>query len=175
MDLNEVRQSINIIDYNMKGLYNDRMDCSALVAQVKLDTKDQVYKPLREKEICERYADDKGYLSFIKKVMQISRKSQYNIFLKNENLDKGFVKFVNENPVFSQGGSLELKLYSDSSETKGLGVKDILSIISDTALEIGELKVRDGEVRVTLKVENDDASKWEAMVLSYMLYMETLK
>ena len=64
MSLTEVRKEINRIDDSMKSLFDERMLCSNEVAKVKIQTKDKVFKPLREKEICERFSDDEEYLSF---------------------------------------------------------------------------------------------------------------
>lgn len=58
---------------------------------------------------------------------------------------------------------------------KGLSLNEILQIISDTCLAIEELHVSQNKVNVTFKVESDEASRREALVLSYMLYMETIK
>ncbi len=174
MELNEVRQLINNIDEDMNKLFYKRMQCSSSVAEVKLANNDEIFKPLREKEICERYADDKNYLTFIKKVMQISRKHQYGMFIEKENIDEEFERFVADNKAFLEGGSLLFELKYDSRGEEGLGVHDILSIIADTSLEIESLFVTGEQVKVTFKVEDNKNSKYEAMVLGYMLYMETM-
>lgn len=173
MSLSEVRGRINSVDDNMKQLFDERMECSNQVAEVKIAEGDKVFKPLREKEIAERFAEDKEYLTFIKKVMQISRRRQYGIFLdrvasvseelsdvKAEILEKGF---------------LELKLKADGTSTDGLNVNDILSVISDTSLIIKKLSVDEvGMVHTILQVENNESCIREAMVLAYMLGEETL-
>lgn len=173
MSLSKVRCKINSVDDNMKQLFDERMECSNQVAKVKIAEDDKVFKPLREKEIAERFADDKEYLTFIKKVMQISRRRQYGIFLdrvasvseelrdvKADILDKGF---------------LELKLKADDMSTDGLNVNDVLSVIADTSLHIKKLNVDEsGMVHVVLDVEDNESCIREAMVLAYMLGEETL-
>ena len=77
--------------------------------------------------------------------------------------------------VFQDGGRLSLSLFADRMSDKGLGLNEILQIISDTNLVIEELHVSEYKVNVTFKVESDEASRREALVLSYMLYMETIK
>ncbi|MBE5954039.1 MAG: hypothetical protein E7257_07785 [Lachnospiraceae bacterium] len=173
MSLSKVRCKINSVDDNMKQLFDERMECSNQVAKVKIAEDDKVFKPLREKEIAERFADDKEYLTFIKKVMQISRRRQYGIFLdrvasvseelrdvKADILDKGF---------------LELKLKADDMSTDGLNVNDVLSVIADTSLHIKKLNVDEsGMVHAVLDVEDNERCIREAMVLAYMLGEETL-
>ena len=173
MSLSTVRCKINSVDDNMKQLFDDRMECANQVAEVKIAEEDKVFKPLREKEIAERFADDKEYLTFIKKVMQISRRRQYGIFLdrvasvseelravKADILDKGF---------------LELKLKTDDMSTDGLNVNDVLSVIADSSLHIKKLNVDEsGMVHVVLDVEDNESCIREAMVLAYMLGEETL-
>ncbi len=171
MDLGQVRLKINSVDDDMKRLFDERMKCSNQVADIKIAEGDKVFKPLREKEIAERFAGDKEYLSFVKKVMQISRKRQYNIFIDNvdaisEELSELEATIINQ-------GTLELELKSDETSTVGLNVNDILSVISDSNLTINKISLEEGLVKVQLKVDNEDKIR-EALVLAYMLREETL-
>lgn len=176
MNLDEVRVKINVIDGSMKELFDARMECSFDVAKVKMETSDEVFKPDREKAICEKFADDKSYQTFVKKIMQISRKYQYGIFADNDILkDKFTAKLTDDNKkVLTDGGELVLKLSSDETFSKGLPVKDIISFIADTKLDIISLSCKDGNVDVVLDVPADEISRKEALLLTYMLYMETL-
>ena len=176
MSLSEVRGKINVVDDKMKQLFDERMDCSNQVADVKMAENDKVFKPLREKEISERFADNEEYLLFIKKVMQISRKRQYKIFKDNNINNQMFLSHMGGmSEVFEKGGTLELKLQADKSSVEGLNAKDILSIIADTSLEIQTLTVDEkGVVYVFLQVDDNDRAKNEAYVLAYMLYEETI-
>lgn len=176
MNLSEVRGKINVVDDKMKKLFDERMDCSNQVAAVKMAENDKVFKPLREKEISERFADNEEYLLFIKKVMQISRKRQYKIFKDNNINNQMFLSHMGAmSEVFEKGGILELKLQADKSSVEGLNAKDILSIIADTSLEIQTLTVDEkGVVYVFLQVDDNDRAKSEAYVLAYMLYEETI-
>lgn len=175
MNLNEVRKSINTIDADMKELFDKRFICSKKVAEVKISTEDEVFKPEREKEICERYSDDNSrwYLPFVKKVMQISRKYQYEIFF--DKVDSVSEELLAVKASILERGMLELKLRSDRTKEKGLALNDILSIIADASLDIRKLTVsEDGCVDVLLDVDNQDKSIREALVLAYMMQKETI-
>lgn len=175
MGLGEVRKEINRIDDSMKLLFNERMNCSNQVAEVKISENDSVFKPLREKEICERFADDEEYLTFIKKVMQISRKRQYGIFLERKVDMMMSNKLMAVKDLVLERGVLELKLMADKTSTKGLNVKDIISIVADTSLEINSLNVDDeGQVHMVLQVNRSEKSVKEAWTLACMLYEETI-
>lgn len=177
MDLGNIRNEINRIDDEIRELFKKRLDCSDQVARVKLETGDLVYKPEREREIAKRLSNDKKYLSINKRIIQISRKYQYEKFAENKKLDEGFMDSFDaaSKKVFQDGGRLSLSLFADRMSDKGLGLNEILQIISDTWLTIEELHVSGNKVHVTFKVESDEDSRREALVLSYMLYMETIK
>lgn len=173
MDLNDVRNSINSIDADMKKLFDKRFQCTNQVAEIKINEQDKVFKPLREKEISERYADDEEYVSFIKKVMQISRKRQYGIFLDEVPSVSDSLSLVREKILEKR--ELELCLQSDKTKESGLNANDILSVISDTSLAIKTLSVDDtGVVKATLLIDGSDKSIREALILAYMLDEETL-
>lgn len=176
MDLNKVRKDINEIDDKMKALYGQRLECSTRVAAVKMNTGDVVFKPDREKEMCDRLADDPGYLCFIRNIIQISRKHQYQMFIDYDKCDKAFLDTINDSDkkVFDEGGTLSLKLKADSGSVKGLCVKDILAIVANSSLELEELEADSENVLIRLNVKDEEIEKKEAYVLSYMLYMETL-
>ena len=177
MDLGNIRNEINRIVEEIRELFKKRLDCSDQVARVKLETGDLVYKPEREREIAKRLSNDKKYLSINKRIIQISRKYQYEKFAENKKLDEGFMDSFDaaSKKVFQDGGRLSLSLFADKMSDKGLGLNEILQIISDTWLTIEELHVSGNKVHVTFKVESDEDSRREALVLSYMLYMETIK
>lgn len=177
MDLNSVRNEINLIDSDMKELFNRRLECSEKVAEIKLDTGGRVYVPEREREIARKYADDKKYLSLNKKIVQLSRKHQYEIFAENKKFDENFMDSFDaaSKKVFQEGGRLSLILFADKMSDKGLSLNEILEIIADTTLYIEEMQVLENKVRVTFKVDSDERSRREAIVLAYMLYMETIK
>ena len=74
MSLEDIRKEINEIDDKMRTLFDARMECATEVAKVKLETGDSIYKPEREKEMYERFIDNPDYISFLKKVVQLSRR-----------------------------------------------------------------------------------------------------
>ena len=192
MKLDDIRKNINEIDDKMKTLFDARMGCATEVAKVKIETGDSIYKPVREKEMYERFMDDPDYVAFLKKVVQISRRRQYELFFVDDT--KGLKEFVTsdlkdgklvsvsspslkeyiENEI--KDGKLELTLRADRKSEKGLCIKDILSIISASTLDIEKLDV-DSEkdtVFVTFNVPKDDISQKEAYLIKYMLESETL-
>lgn len=176
MKLDEVREKINSVDSAMKELFDNRMKCSSEVAWVKMSSQDDVFKPEREKDICRRFDKARDYQMFVKKVMQLSRKYQYSIFADN-NLYKDKFKHMltaENRRALEEGGILSLNLKADNTFTKGLPVKDIISIIGDTGLKLLSLSCSEDEVNAELWVPEDDMSKKEAVILTYMLYMETL-
>lgn len=182
MELSDVRGTINEIDDKMKELYKERLECSKKVAHIKLCSNDEVFKPDREREIEKRLGDDKGYLAYIKKVIQISRKAQYKEFVASGASETGFRGWLAANnseneKVFECGGILKLIIHGDEDGMKALCVNDIISIIADSGFGILRL-VCDGSSSVVdaeLMVENNDIDKKEAYILSYMLYKESLK
>lgn len=192
MRLDDIRKNINEIDDKMKTLFDARMECATEVAKVKIETGDSIYKPVREKEMYERFIDNPDYVAFLKKVVQISRRRQYELFFVDDT--KGLKEFVTsdlkdgklvsvsspslkeyiENEI--KDGKLELTLRADRKSEKGLCIKDILSIISASTLDIEKLDV-DSEkdtVFVTFNVPKDDISQKEAYLIKYMLESETL-
>lgn len=175
MSLSEVRIKINQVDDNMKQLFDERMECSNQVAAVKIAEGDKVFKPLREKEIVERFSNDREYIAFIKKVMQISRKRQYGIFLDTFSEASCWERINADKCRISETGELELRLKADKTSTEGLNVNDILSVISDSVLEIKTLTVSEnGMIDVVINVHDDDRAIREALVLAYMLSEETI-
>lgn len=178
MDLHVVRNNINDIDSRMKLLFDERMNCSKQVADVKMETSDDIYKPLREKEICERFSGEVWYLPFMKKVMQISRRFQYQQFIEFDRTDKAFFDSLTEDQMnaLEHGGIMFLNVRGDETSDAGLGIKDILSIFADTHLQIQELKVDGIENTVSVKflVEDTDKGRLEALGIAYLMFKETI-
>ncbi len=178
MSLINVRKEINTIDDRMKKLFDDRMKCSHEVAIVKIKEKDDVYKPAREVEICERFAGEEDYITFIKKVMQISRKFQYKIIMDEGVIHKDFFDYIalKHGDVFEKGGILKLDLQGATEAKTGLNISDILSVIADTKLQILKLCVDGTSNKITaeFEVSDKDEARKEALILTYMLYKETI-
>lgn len=176
MDLQDIREKINSIDASIKELYAERLKCSKEVATSKLETGDEIYKPVREKEICDKFADTPDGTALIKKIMQISRKYQYSIFAgKDVFMDKYLAKVSADNlRVFADGGMLTFELYPDNEGKIALDVKGILSIIADSSLELKKFNFDGDIISVELFVNDETETKFEALILCYMLYMETL-
>lgn len=182
MDLQEVRGRINQLDEELKSLYDERLLCSKKVAYVKLATKDEVYKPKREKEIYARYSDDtlgENHKAFVRRIVQLSRKYQYSVFKEENEIDENYYSWlgVDNLKTLEQGGELIISLNSDEGQEKGLDIKNILEIASCTSLTLSKVNADSaiGKVNISYIVLNDLRSREEAFLLSYMLYKETIK
>lgn len=181
MKLDDIRIKINKIDDEMRALYNDRIECSKQVAEVKLSNGDEVFKPERERDIEERFSDDEnGYLIYIKKIIQLSRKLQYSEFINAKHIDEKYMTWLNANSVDNEntlfnGGTLSLTLQGDKSGMRALKVNDIISVIADTGLELVSLSCEVDTVKVSFMVKNTERDKKEAGLLSYMLFKESMR
>lgn len=88
MTLDDLRIEIDKIDLQLKELFKKRMELSGKVAEIKVVTGDRILKPEREIQVIERLTQDipeelkLEYLSFIKKIMEVSRTHQYGRTLK---------------------------------------------------------------------------------------------
>lgn len=87
MDLSEVRVNIDRVDKEIRQRFIERMGLSEQVVSVKAKTADKIYKPDREVEVIKKNSMGvdpeilQEYQSFIKKIMDVSRKYQYGRML----------------------------------------------------------------------------------------------
>ncbi len=178
MDLAEIRNKINDIDNELIKLLNERMICAEEVAHIKLETKDCIYKPAREKEICGRFEAEAGKAGrmVIKSVMRNSRFMQYGMYVDNENVDCDFIQSIDDDnrEVFLHGGKLVLMLEADETGAKGLTTEDILMLSAESGLEIKNIGFYKKTIELEILVDDTDESKKNAYILAYMLYMETI-
>ena len=83
MELSEVRQGIDQVDKQIKELFIKRMQLADMVARIKAETSDDIYKPEREEAIIKKNTEgideriEKEYTALIKRIMEVSRKYQY--------------------------------------------------------------------------------------------------
>ena len=88
MTLGELRIKIDEIDLKIKDLFLKRMKLAESVAESKLLTGDKIMKPERETEVIEQLTKDMegdlklSYISFLKKIMEVSRNHQYRKMLE---------------------------------------------------------------------------------------------
>lgn len=88
MTLNELRMKIDEIDLKIKDLFLQRMKVAESVAEAKSKTGDKILKPEREEELIRSLTSDLdeekkiSYVSFLKKVMEVSRTFQYRKMLE---------------------------------------------------------------------------------------------
>lgn len=102
MTLGNLRNEIDKIDLEIKELFQRRMEISVKVAENKAITGDKILKPEREKEIIQRLSEGMDesirtlYISFIKKIMEVSRSRQYSKILELK--DNYHISFEKEYP-----------------------------------------------------------------------------
>ncbi|MBR0596751.1 bifunctional chorismate mutase/prephenate dehydratase [Sinanaerobacter chloroacetimidivorans] len=83
MTLDEIRKEIDEIDIQMKELFQRRMKAAERVAESKFRTKDKILKPEREEQVIRQLTAgldkelEQEYISFVKKMMEVSRTHQY--------------------------------------------------------------------------------------------------
>ena len=180
MQLNEIREEIDRIDEEMKQLVDERLMQARKVAETKIASGDDVYKPLREIEMEQMHAsqEEAWYLMQLKKSVEISRKYQYSVFIDKHMEDSEFLKnlSVENRKTLLEGGRLLLSFRTDSERMKGLDVKGVMSVLSSSSLRILHMTAdaSTDKVQVILEVDNTDASKQEAFLLAYMIYKETI-
>ncbi len=179
MKLSEIRNKINTIDDRMKQLFDERLICSWEVAKVKINENDEVFKPLREKEIHDRFTgeEENGYLAYVSKVIQISRKYQYKCFIESNKEEQKFIDLIDKSPykgIFKSGGLLRVSMNTDDAFERALDTKGVISMLSDTGLTIKRIRVEEDYIEADLYVDNNKASIEEAYLTMYMLYKETI-
>jgi chorismate mutase len=199
MGLAEVREKINDIDGNLMTLLDERAKCSVGVADAKLDSGDLIYKPEREREICDKFAEaGKGMgANVIKTIMRNSRLIQYEMYVDRGIVPDKFIKIMENagNGVFADlcmesctetdrkvhtglckenFVNLAVKIRFENENANKLGKSDILSILAESGFEIKELQMNENTISAALIIGSDDAQRRKAYVLMLMLYMETV-
>ena len=90
MTLDEIRAQIDETDRMIRGLFEKRMGLVSLVAKVKAETSDRIYKPEREKTVIEKQSAGMPaelllpYRGFLRSVMRVSREYQYGKLQNSE-------------------------------------------------------------------------------------------
>ncbi|WP_408071528.1 DUF815 domain-containing protein [Butyrivibrio sp. JL13D10] len=134
MDLNELRSNIDEIDSELIKLFEKRMKVSEQVAEYKINAGKSVFDKARENQKIESFkalaqnADNKDAAGeFIEKIMEISRKRQYDKLMENGTLDNG----RDADPLFS-GFVIDnsLILYRNATKEQTF-LRDTLVILSD--------------------------------------------
>ena len=57
MKLEEIRKELDVVDKEMRSLFERRMELAKNVADVKFETGDEIYKPDREKEVISKNSE----------------------------------------------------------------------------------------------------------------------
>lgn len=175
MELSEVREKINAIDNALKELVDDRFVCSMSVARIKERDNDEVFKPDRECQIYARYdRSDVAFIAIMKKLIQRSRRYQYSIFIEDSKMDEDFWQWVGDKSVFEMGGELSMTVCADQTGQKGLVMKELMSLVTDTTLEITDMNIDYPHNTLSICYRVTEDERKEALVLAYMLYKETI-
>lgn len=126
MDLNELRGNIDEIDKNLIALFEDRMKVAENIAECKIEMGKNVFDKEREIQKIQTVKSQTSHDEnrdavgeFFTKIMEISRKRQYDT-LKNhgvsdlgESTDPAFSN-VNTNLILFNNGTYDQKLFLDS-------------------------------------------------------------
>jgi chorismate mutase len=191
MNLTEVREKINEVDAELMSLLDKRAECSANVAAAKLGSGDLIYKPGREREICDKFSDAGRGMgeNVIKTIMRNSRLIQYEMYADEGIIPKKFCEKVKNagNGIFSElckgsgtgaadGGenpvSIGIEIGFENENENKLSSTDILLVLAESGFEISSLSVCGNTVKASLAVGGD--AKKKAYILLFMLYMETV-
>lgn len=183
MELTQIREMINALDDTMHQTFLQRLNCSAQVAEVKLQTGDCVYKPQREQEILARFSGEEDeavlYRLYIRKVMQLSRYYQYGQMLQHGRADAAFEKeYEVVEAMYAQGkyDPIEIVLTADATSGQGLSLPEILSLLGDFGIKV--LHMESGETQVNIRIhmvteQNPETAERQKRFL-YMLYKECI-
>ncbi len=134
MTLEEVRQSIDKVDKEIKKLFKERMMLADNVARVKAETEDKIYKPDREEIIISNLTEDiddnikMEYTALIKRIMEISRKYQYGRTLElRDCLD---IVYDTDEPEVRSLAMVKQELYicQDYSKDMVIAVDDYMQV-----------------------------------------------
>lgn len=182
MELDQIRKQINAVDDAMHRYFADRLRCSEDVAEAKLQTQDNVYKPEREKQVYARFPGDadeeKLYRLYVRKVMQLSRYHQYGIFLEKGIADMEFETQYRSvqtaiNEAGEAGASVKIELTPDPQAEQGMSIQDMLSVLGDFGTEVTAVEFEGNKVSVTVRVTGMDSLESQRR-LFYMLYKESV-
>lgn len=172
MGLAEVREKINDIDARLSILLDERAECSVGVAAAKLGSGDLIYKPEREREICDKFANaGKGMgANVVKTIMRNSRLIQYEMYVNEGLVPEKFVEMMKD---AGDGVNLSVEISFDDDDEKKLSKSDILSVLAESGFEIKKLELSEDTVRVTLLIGAGAEQRRKAYILLFMLYTET--
>ena len=156
MTLAEVRSNIDRVDKEIKALFKERMELADMVAQVKAETGDDIYKPDREVAIIDNLTEDVGsdikkeYVALIKRIMEISRKYQYGRTLElRDCLD---ISYSSDVVDVKKAACVKQELYICNMMSKD----DIVTV--DTFENVADL-IENGEVQAGIGILEDVSIK----------------
>lgn len=170
MSLEELRKELDVVDKNLRQDFVDRMKIIEKIADEKIRTGDEIYKPEREKKVIEQNSENVPedyrlkYKAFIKKIMQLSRQFQYGRVMESEKGEQWNHKTKGELP----SGVIIISFESTASIEK---FNAILSIILDYGIKIEKISYSASD-RCSVEMIIDAENRSD-LTLLYQLYKET--
>jgi chorismate mutase len=157
MGLAEVREKINEVDAELMALLDKRAECSVRVAAAKLGSGDLIYKPGREREICDKFSDvGKGMGENVAKtIMRNSRLIQYEMYADEGIVPEKFLELIKNvgNGMFSG-----FCRNADSGvQTAGGDKAEKNQESADTALALE--KEAGSDIKLDLKIDFEENNK----------------
>ncbi|MDO4475912.1 MAG: chorismate mutase [Lachnospiraceae bacterium] len=175
MNLEDTRRQIDRIDGEMKELFAERMRMSLQVAKVKADTKDQVYKPVREQDMLNTCGEGLSqevaapYRALLRKIVAISREYQYSKLLSWQAQPEEVSALLQEWTSRPELPMLEFSVPAENT----LGA--VLSVLDDLGIGLKSLMLMNpaesGRYRLTLA--EDTAKDEKAAAALFQLWSET--
>lgn len=146
MTLEEIRKKIDETDKELFRLFEQRMKLAKEVAEAKKISGDNVYKPLREEEVIEKFAENapddmkQYYKAFIRRVMLISREYQYRIIYG------GNEKVCNEYSEHCSDKNIEISFKCTDGIPDG-----IIAALADAGVKVDEFNANKGNYNIVLR------------------------
>lgn len=149
MTLEDIRKKIDETDKELFRLFEQRMKLAKEVAEAKIISGDNVYKPIREEEVIEKFAENapddmkQYYKAFIRRVMLISREYQYRIIYGGNDSNE---KSSNEYSEQCAGETTRISFkFTD-------GIPDgIIGALADSGVKVEEFNAGKGSYSIVLR------------------------
>ena len=170
MDLNEIREAIDLVDRSLNGNINDRFALTEMVADCKLRTGDEVYKPDREAKMQEDFSSEEpmGYIQ--REIVLQSRRKQYAYLRDHDAEDRTFADGIGRRLLASEEGDSLCFRIGYAEDGSALNFASLLRVLSDMPCRIERLDAAGGRLSVKLTLlEDGDGVIRE---FAYLLYKE---
>ena len=170
MDLNEIREAIDLVDRLLNGNINDRFALTEMVADCKLKTGDEVYKPDREAKMQEDFSSEEpmGYIQ--REIVLQSRRKQYAYFRDHDAEDRTFTDGIGRRLLATEEGDRLCFRIGYAEDGSALSLASLLRVLSDMPCRIERLDAASGKLsaKLTLLEDGDGVIR----EFAYLLYKE---